>query len=52
MDRDTFECVSEYSENNCINKGSKLLSDNSQCCWCEENTIFVEGIPNGSLTQK
>ena len=52
MDIDNFECVSEYSENNCINKGSKLLSDNSQCCWCEENTIFVEGIPNGRLNQK
>ena len=39
MNKDLVECLFEKEENSCINKASKLLSNNSQCCWCERMTI-------------
>ena len=42
MNIDYFDCRNQSGENNCLNKGSKLLSDNSQCCWCEEIFIYNE----------
>lgn len=40
MNKDYIECGIEHEEKNCFKKSSKLLSDNTQCCWCEENTIY------------
>ena len=39
MNKDLFDCYAEHEENNCINKSSKLLNGNSQCCWCKKTTV-------------
>ena len=40
MNKDFIDCDSEHLEQNCIKEASKLLSDNSQCCWCDEMTEY------------
>lgn len=33
--KDSADCMDQYTEKTCQKMGSKVLSDNSQCCWCE-----------------
>jgi len=42
MHKDHTDCSNQFEENYCLNKGSKLLSNNYQCCWCEEVFIYNE----------
>jgi hypothetical protein len=42
MYRDNIDCSNQFEENDCLNKGSKLLSNNFQCCWCEEIFVYNE----------
>lgn len=37
--KDKFDCELQNKEKSCLNRAYKLLSDNSQCCWCEEEII-------------
>jgi hypothetical protein len=38
IEKDLVDCHNaneNYSEKRCFKQGNKLLSDNTQCCWCE-----------------
>jgi hypothetical protein len=40
IDKDLVDCNNmneNYNEKKCFKQGNKLLSDNTQCCWCEYN---------------
>ena len=39
--KDILDCRVQYGEKECIDKSYKLLSSNTQACWCEETFVFV-----------
>ena len=49
MNKDFIDCRVQFEENNCLNETSKLFSDNSQCCWCDEVTVF-DNNPNTGVS--
>jgi hypothetical protein len=42
MYKDHLDCSNQFEENFCLKKGSELISDNYQCCWCEEIFVYNE----------
>ena len=45
--KDQIDCSVQSGEKNCYDKAYKLFSYNTQCCWCEENTIYNGGSAAG-----
>jgi hypothetical protein len=60
MFKDHTDCINQFEDNYCLNKGAKLSSNNYQCCWCEEilvktretRTSNCEGYPIKELKTK